>query len=86
MIRRHKRRCKSQAETIQEFWAESRKLGDATRLAEWHTGQVYVEALLGDLHTGLEGRSPDPEFIQDVDKELRADIAEFGEAGVTPFC
>jgi hypothetical protein len=79
------RESMSKAETIQEFWAESRKLADPQKLAEWQTRQDYVEALLGDLRTVLEGRAPDPEFIQDVDDELRADIAEFGEAGVTPI-
>lgn len=79
------RESMSQAETIQEFWVESRKLADATKLTEWQTRQEYVEALLGDLRTALEGRSPDPEFIQDVDDELKSNIAEFGEAGITPI-
>ena len=79
------RESMSQAETIQEFWAESRKLADATRLAEWQTRQEYVEGLLGDLYTVLDGRSPDEEFIQELDDALKADIAEFGEAGVTPI-
>jgi hypothetical protein len=79
------RESMSQAETIQEFWMESRKLADPTMLSKWQTRQEYVEALLGDLHTVLEGRSPDQEFIQDVDDELKADIAEFGEAGITPI-
>lgn len=75
----------TQAETIQEFWMESRKLVDATLLSKWQTRQDYVETLLNDLYTVLEGRSPDQEFIRDVDDELKADIAEFGEAGVTPI-
>jgi hypothetical protein len=75
----------SQAETIQEFWMESRKLADPQKLVEWQTRQEYVEALLGDLYTVLDGRSPDEEFIQDVDDALKADIAEFGEAGITPI-
>jgi hypothetical protein len=75
----------SEVETIQQFWEESRKLADPQKLAKWQTRQEYVEALLGDLYTVLEGRSPDKEFIQDVDEELRADIAEFGEAKVTPI-
>jgi hypothetical protein len=74
----------SQAETIQEFWMESRQLADSTLLSKWQTRQEYVEALLDDLYTVLDGRSPDPEFIQDVDDEVKADLAEFGEAGVTP--
>jgi hypothetical protein len=47
------------AETIQEFWAESRKLIDPTRLPEWQARQEYVEALLGDIRTVLENRSSD---------------------------
>jgi hypothetical protein len=79
------RESMSQAETIQEFWMESRKLADSTLLSKWQTRQDYVEALLGDLYTVLDGRSPDREFIQDVDDELKSDLAEFGEAGVTPI-
>jgi hypothetical protein len=79
------RESMAQAETIQEFWAECRKLADPQKLVEWQTRQEYVEALLGDLYTVLEGRPPDREFIQDVDDELKSDIAEFGEAGITPI-
>jgi hypothetical protein len=79
------RESMSQAETIQEFWAKSRKLAEPQKLVEWQTRQEYVEALLDDIRTALEGRSPDPEFIQDVDDELKSDIAEFGEAGITPI-
>jgi hypothetical protein len=73
----------SKAETIQEFWAESRKLVDAAKLAEWQARHEYVEALLGDIRTVLEGREPDAEFITDVDDEIRADIKEHGVTGVT---
>jgi hypothetical protein len=73
------------AETIQEFWAESRKLIDPTRLPEWQARQEYVEALLGDIRTVLENRSSDEEFANDVDEEIRADIEEHGVCGATPI-
>jgi hypothetical protein len=77
------RESMSAATTIQEFWAESRKLLDAGKIAEWQARQDYVEALLGDIRTVLEGRSPDEEFASDVDEEIRADIKEHGVAGIT---
>lgn len=72
-------------ETIQDFWAVSLPSANPKKLAEWQARQEYVEALLGDIRTVLEGRSPDEEFITDVDDEVRADIKEFGEAGITPI-
>lgn len=75
----------SALEDIHQFWAESRKLADPQKLVEWQARQEYVKALLVDLHTVLEDRSPDPKFIRDVDDELKADIAEFGQTGVTPI-
>jgi hypothetical protein len=79
------RESMSKAETIQEFWAESLKLADPGKLTAWKARLEYVEGLLGDLYTVLDGRSPDEEFIQDVDDALKADIAKFGEASVTPI-
>lgn len=77
------RESMSEAETIEQFWAESRKLLDAAKLAEWQARQEYVEALLGDIRTVLEGRSPDEEFVEDVDDEIQEGIKIHGVAGIT---
>jgi hypothetical protein len=79
------RTAMSQAEDIQQFWAESLKTADQGKLAEWQTRQEYVEALLGDIRTVLEGRAADAEFITDVADEIRANIKEHGITGVTPI-
>jgi hypothetical protein len=73
----------SQAETVEQFWAESLKLADPVKLTEWKARHEYVEALLGDIRTVLEGRSPDEEFLNDVNDEIRSDIKQHGVAGVT---
>lgn len=75
----------SQAETIQQFWAESVKTADPEKLAGWKARQEVVETLMGDLCTVMDGRSPDEEFPEDVDKQTRADIAAHGEVAVTPI-
>jgi hypothetical protein len=73
----------ARAETLEQFWAASITKADPAQLAEWRARQEYVEAVLGDIRTVLEGRTPDFEFIEDVDEEVRADIKEHGIAGVT---
>jgi hypothetical protein len=73
----------SQAETIEQFWSEARKTLDSTTLSEYQSRQTYVEALLGDIRTCLEGREPDIEFVSDVEEEIRDDIKEHGVTGVT---
>src|SRR6266852_2463162 len=70
-------------EMVQEFWAASITKADPVKLAELKARQEYVVAILGDVRTVLEGHSPDAEFIEDVDEEIRNDIKEHGVAGVT---
>jgi hypothetical protein len=77
------REAMSQAPDIQSFWLESRKTLTAQQIFEWQTRQDYVEALLHDIRTVIDGSAPDEEFAGDVDEEIRADIAQHGVAGVT---
>jgi len=74
----------SQAETIQEFWAESLKTADPAKLAEWKARQEQVEAQLGAMRDVIEGRAFDDEFIEDVDRDMRDVLREYGECGATP--
>jgi hypothetical protein len=82
----------SEAEDIQQFWAESLKLADAQKLAEWRERQ---ECVLDTMHwmeswmSGTYNVSPsETEYyvgIEEGDEDLRRDIAEHGECGATPI-
>jgi hypothetical protein len=81
----------SEAEDIQQFWAESLKLADAQKLAEWRERQ---ECVLDTMHwmeswmSGTYNVSPsETEYyvgIEEGDEDLRRDIAEHGVCGATP--
>jgi hypothetical protein len=72
----------SQAETIQQFWAESLKVADPEKLTVWKARQEEVEGQLGAMR--LEGRAYDDQFIDDVDRDTNDMLREFGEAAATP--
>jgi len=82
----------SGAETIQQFWAESLKLADAQKLAEWRERQECVFDTLHWMESWMDGtyniHPSETEYyvgIEEGDEDLRRDIAEFGECGVTPI-
>lgn len=74
----------SQAEDIQAFWAESLKLADPEKLAEWQAREEQVVAQLGAMRDCLEGRAFDGQFIDDVDRDTKDMLREFGEVAATP--
>jgi hypothetical protein len=74
----------SQADTIQQFWAESLKTADPAKLTEWKARQEQVEAQLGAMRDCMEGRAFDDQFIEDVDRDTRDMLREYGECGATP--
>ena len=74
----------SQAETVQQFWAESLKTADPAKLAERKSRQEQVEAQLGSMRDCMEGRAFDDQFIEDVDRDTRDMLREYGECGATP--
>src|SRR4030095_2862686 len=74
----------SQAEDIQAFWAESLKAADAEKLTDWQSRKEQVEAQLVAMRDCMEGRAFDDQFIDGVDRDTKAMLAEFGEGAATP--
>jgi hypothetical protein len=74
----------SQAETVQQFWAESLKLVESEKLAMWQVREEQMVAQLGAMRDCLEGRAFDNQFIEDVDCDTKDMLREFGEAAATP--
>jgi hypothetical protein len=68
----------AQAETPESFWKRNREVSNQTRIAELKEREAYVFALLSDIRTVMEGRSPDEQFAADVEEEIKADVAEHG--------
>jgi hypothetical protein len=74
----------SQAEDIKGFWAESSKLVDLEKLAKWQAREEQVAAQLGAMRDAMEGRAPDEEFIDDVNRDTNQMLRESGEVAATP--
>jgi hypothetical protein len=74
----------SQADDIQAFWAESLKAVDPEKLSKWQAREEQVIAQLGAMRDAMEGRAPDEEFIDDVDRDTNEMLHEFGEVAATP--
>jgi hypothetical protein len=79
----------SQAETVQQYWQESRKLMDPQQLVEWRRRQDHVGLLLDDIRVAMSGVPPGgsslDEWVSDVAEEITEDLAEFGECAITPI-
>jgi hypothetical protein len=75
----------SQAETIQQLWAESLKTTDAGKLAGWKAREEEVEVQLGAMRDCVEGRAFDDQFMEDVDTDTQNMVRAYGECAATPI-
>jgi len=87
------KKAHKQADSFQEFWAASLKGGNAGKIAAWKTRQERVFDLMWYIEKHVNGTydaSPErdatlPEDkqeyvkVEDGDKDLREDLAEYGE-------
>ena len=64
------------------FWTLNRSTANQTRIRELEERQEYVFALLEDIRTVMESRSPDDEFIADVEAEIKEDAAAHGTVAI----
>lgn len=70
-------------ETIHDFWAASQAKASPEKMTKLKDRQEDVEAIRSDIRIVLDGHSPDPEFIDDVDDEIQADVKAYGVVEIT---
>jgi hypothetical protein len=79
-----KRKDRADAKEVRDsspehFWQLNRKaLANESQIAAYLEREQVVFDFLEDIRTVMEGREPDPEFITDLEAEIRADVAEHG--------